>query len=397
MLGAIYTGLSGMNAHSKGLQTISNNVTNMNTPGYKASTLTFSQAFSDGAGGLSYTLSSSAEQNGTGVHVAAPTVDFRQGDLRQTGNKLDLAIQGSGFLALLSGDKTFYVRTGQFTIDDSGYVVDQASGYRLAMLDGANQLVPISVDTKRTYPPAATTKIVFADNLSSTATDATVANMAVYDSGGGKHVWQAKFTPVGAASPGEWKVAVTDEGGAAVGGGTIKFVAGTIDPATAKIDIAATPAGAAPLNVQLDFSTGVTSFSSGSVTTLRAASVDGIGAGALTAVGIDGDGKVKLTYSNGKDSLLGPVAIADFRDPRSLERVENGLFTANGIEQHRYVASGTEGAGKLVSGQIEASNVDLADQFGELILIQRGFQASSQVVSVSNDMIQQLFAMRGQG
>jgi flagellar hook protein FlgE len=397
MLGAIFAGLSGMNAHSKGLQTISNNVTNMNTPGFKADTVTFSDAFSQGSGGLSYNLSSGSEQSGMGVHVAPPTIDFRQGDLRQTGNDLDLAIQGSGFLALLSGDKTFYARTGQFTIDDKGYIVQQGSGYRLAMLDGTNQLVPINVDSKRTDPPVATTKITFADNLSSTATDDTVSNIAVFDSAGGKHVWQVKFTPVGAASPGQWNVAVSDEGGNAIGSGTLKFVGGIVDPASAKIDVSTSPAGAAALAVELDFSSGVTSFSSGSVSTLRAASVDGKGPGTLTSVTIDSDGKVKLTYSNAKEDLLGPVAIADFRDPQELERIGDGLFTAKGTEQHRYVASGVEGAGKLVSGEIEASNVNLADEFGELILIQRGFQASSQVVSVSNDMIQQLFAMRGQG
>jgi flagellar hook protein FlgE len=396
MLGAIYTALSGMNAHSKGLQTISNNVSNMNTLGFKASTVKFSDAFSEGSGGLSFTPDDTSGSNGGGVHVGTPGTDFRQGDLRQTGNALDLAMQGSGFLALLDGDKTFYTRTGQFKLDDKGFVVDQVTGHRLAMLDGANKLVPINVDSKRTDSPVATTKIVFADNLSSTATDDTVSSISVFDSAGTKHVWQVKFTPVGASSPGQWNVAVTDEGGNAVGTSTLKFIGGAVDPATAKLDIIATPAGADPLKVQLDFSSGVTSFSSGSVSTLRAATVDGRAPGALTSVIVDGDGKVKLTYSNGNDSLLGPIAIADFRDAQELHDAGSGLFTANGTQQYRYVASGVEGAGKLVSGEVEASNVNLADEFGELILIQRGFQASSQVVSVSNDMIQQLFQMRGQ-
>ena len=106
---------------------------------------------------------------------------------------------------------------------------------------------------------------------------------------------------------------------------------------------------------------------------------------------------MKLTYSNTKTELLGSVALADFRDPQQLQRAGNGLFENRGGGQHRLLSSGADGIGKLVSKQIEASNVDLAQEFGDLILIQRGFQASSQVVSVSNDMIQQLFGIRGQG
>jgi flagellar hook protein FlgE len=95
--------------------------------------------------------------------------------------------------------------------------------------------------------------------------------------------------------------------------------------------------------------------------------------------------------------LLGAVAIADFRDPQQLERIGAGLFIDKGGANVRLLASGQDGVGKLLSRQIEASNVDLSQQFGDLILVQRGFQASSQVISISNDMIQQLFGIRGQG
>jgi flagellar hook protein FlgE len=395
MLGAIYVGLSGMNAYSKGLQTISNNVANMNTPGYKANGTSFTEAFSQGGGGLTY---QSGGSHGGGVSFGDPHIDFRQGDLRQTGNDLDLAVQGSGFLALIDGEKTYYVRTGEFIVDEQGYVAQKGTGRRLAIIDGTHQLAAVNVDSKRTSPPAATTKIAFADNLSSSATGDVISNIAVYDSRGGKQTWQAKFDPV-SGSPGEWTVSVTDQDGNAVGTSTLKFNGGAVDPATAKITMTSSPAGADPLSVVLDFSSGVTSFSSGTVSTLRTAQVDGHGAGALTAVTVDADGRVKLAYSNGKDELVGPIAVADFRDPDKLERAGEGLFVepSGGAGERRLVSSGADGAGKLVSRQLEASNVDLAHEFGELILIQRGFQASSQVVSVSNEMIQQLFAMKGQG
>jgi flagellar hook protein FlgE len=397
MLGSIYIGLSGMSAYSKGLQTISNNVANMNTPGFKANNVQFSDAFSEGSGGLTNSQGSGPEQQGTGVRINDPTIDFSQGTLQQTNNDLDLALQGGGFLALLSGDKTFYTRTGEFLVDDKGFLVEQGTGFRLAMLDANNQLVPVNVDSKRTQPPVATTRITFADNLSSTGTDDTVSAINVFDSNGTKHVWQAAFHAVGSTAPGQWTVTVTDETGATVGTSTLNFVGGAVDPATAQLTISSTPAGAAPLSVILDFSSGVTSFSGGTVSTLRAASVDGSASGTLASVSVDQDGQVKLSYSNGNTAQMGAVAVADFRNPQALERVGNGLFSNPTNEEHRYVASGATGVGTLVSRQLEASNVDLAQEFGELILIQRGFQASSQVVSISNDMIQQLFAMRGQG
>jgi flagellar hook protein FlgE len=190
---------------------------------------------------------------------------------------------------------------------------------------------------------------------------------------------------------------VTDENDATVGTGTLKFIGSTVDPSTAKITVTSTPAGADPFTVELDFSSGVTSFSSGVTSTLRVKSSDGHGVGALASVTIDQDGKVRLAYTNEETETLGAVALADFRDPQQLTQLGNGLFESKSGGPERMLPSGTDGLGKLVSKQIEASNVNLSEEFGDLILIQRGFQASSQVVSVANDMIQQLFGIRGQG
>jgi flagellar hook protein FlgE len=149
--------------------------------------------------------------------------------------------------------------------------------------------------------------------------------------------------------------------------------------------------------VDFDFSSGVTSYSEGSVSSLHTSSVDGNPLGTLQSVSIDGDGRVKLVYSNQKTETLGAVAIADFRDPQALSRLGAGLFENRNGTGVRLLASRQDGVGALKPGSIEASNVDLSAQFGDLILIQRGFQASSQVVSISNDMIQQLFGIQGRG
>ncbi|WP_143084918.1 flagellar hook-basal body complex protein, partial [Novosphingobium sp. CF614] len=181
------------------------------------------------------------------------------------------------------------------------------------------------------------------------------------------------------------------------GTSTLSFIGSTLDPSTQELTIEVTPTGADPLSVILDFSTGVTSYSGGTTSTLRVSDTDGRGVGALTGVSVDPDGQVKLAWSNEETELVGAVAIADFRDQQQLESIGNGRYIYAGSGQRRVLASGTDGIGTIVSKQLEASNVDLSQEFGDLILIQRGFQASSQVVSVSNDMIQQLFGIRGQG
>jgi flagellar hook protein FlgE len=297
---------------------------------------------------------------------------------------------------LLQNGSTYYARTGQFVVDKDGFIVQQGTENRLGVLDGAGKPVALNIDAKRTSNPTASTVVKFADNLSSSATTATIADIAIFDALGGRQTWQAKFDKI-TGQTGQWTVTVTDQTGATVGTQTLKFIGSAIDPATQKLTFSASTAEAGSLSVDLDFSSGVTSFSSGTVSTLRAASVDGNAVGALTTVTVDEQGQIKLSYSNSKSETLGAVAIADFRDPQQLRRLSGGLFENVGNGPTRLLQSNTDGVGRLISKQTEASNVDLSQQFGDLILIQRGFQASSQVVSATNDMIQQLFGIRGQG
>lgn len=401
MLGSIYIGLSGLSAYSKGLQTISNNVTNLNTSGFKATSFTFADSFSYGGLGSGFSRYVNSRQTGAGVRYGAESIDFKQGDMRQSGGELDFAIRGNGLLTLLNGDRVYYSRTGSFAVDKDGYISDSATGYRLAVLDSSGQPVGVNVDANRTNAPVATTRIAFEGNLSSSAENANVTDIAVYDTSGKKHVWKVTFEKAGAAAPGEWNVKITDESGASVTDAAnppkLKFVGNAVDPSTARLTVSTTSAGADPQSVELDFSGSVDSFSAGTLSTLRASSVDGRGLGTLSNVSLDDSGQIKLTYSNQQTELIGQVAIAEVRDPQKLERVGAGLFRDLGGAEIRLLGSGQDGIGTLVSRQIEASNVDLSQQFGDLILVQRGFQASSQVISISNDMIQQLFAIRGQG
>lgn len=386
MFNSIFIGLSGMNAFSDGLRQISNNITNINTTGFKSSGLAFSSLFGHG----------SVEERGTGqgVSLSDSQLDFSQGELRQTSRDLDLAVDGEGFLVLLKNGETSYVRTASFEVDKDGFLVVSGTDLRLAVLNDAGVPVGVSINAYRTSAPQRTTTVTFADNLSSTATSHTLSNIKVYDDLGGADTWQAKFTRTVSDPAGQWTLTVLDGSGAEIGQQTLTFNNGVIDPTTDRLTFEQASTGR---SATFDFSANVTSFSSGEISTLRAASVDGFGVGDISGIRVNEEGQLEILYSNDQKKSLGAVAIAKFRDPQSLEERSAGLFTYTGQEGIDYLTSAHEEVGRVMSSRLEASNVQLAKEFGDLILVQRGFQASSQVVSVSNDMIQQLFGIRGQG
>lgn len=395
MLGAIYTSLSGMTAFTKGLQTISNNVANLNSNGFKAKTVSFEDLTDGGRGGA--LRGGGSDDGGNGVRFGVPLTDFSQGDLQQTGNDLDLGIQGTGFLTVLNSDgQAFYTRTGSFAVDKEGYISDQNTGYRLALLGPSGLPTAVNLSNNQTSAPTATSRIAFTNNLSSSGTTATVSNITVFDDHGGQQTWTVTFnksTAPGATN--SWNVTVSDASGASVGTGALNFIGSTPDASTSTITVNTTPAGAGPLSVALDFSN-VTSFSGGTASTISAQPGDGSGVGTLNSVTLGDDGQLVLTYSNAKTVKLGPVALADFQDPQNLKHLDGGLYVASGGQAARLTTSGSEGVGTIKGKSLESSNVDLSGEFGSLILIQRGFQACSQVLSVTNDMIQQLFSIRGQ-
>ncbi|AMM13147.1 hypothetical protein AX768_02495 [Burkholderia sp. PAMC 28687] len=395
MLESIYIGMSGLIAYSKGLQTISNNVANLNTAGFKTSTprfadLYYGQQFRQGAPG-------NATQLGSGVEYGYSSLNFAQGDLRASNGQLDLAIQGNGFLSLLDGATVRYARTGQFEIGNDGFIEDKSTGLKLAALASSGSLGPISMTGKQVSPPQATRTVQFTDNLSPGSTNFSIPNVEVYDATGGKHTLTVAFAPDTDIMPGRWKVTVTDENNLPVQESVLQFNGGIPEPGRDTIDVTLGSANAPPLTVTLDFSAGVTGFSAGSSSTLRISKSDGYATGTLSSMDIDDEGQLVLQYSNGQTSAVGTVALAKFRNPDQLTQLGNGLFDGSHIAPPEYGASGRAAVGQLKAGATEASNVDLSNEFGQLILIQRGFQASSQVVTAANEMIMQLFQMRGQG
>ena len=391
MLGSIYVGLSGLQSYSSGLQKVSNNVSNLNSTGFKTTNVTFSNIEnSRDSGGA--TLFDGAGSSGGGVGLGEDVLNLKSGELRASDRDLDLAVDGSGFLVLIKDGEQRYARTGSFEVDKNGYIVLAGTDWRLGVLDSSGKAVAVTIDASRTDAPVATTRIAFADNLSSTATSHTLSSLSVYDSLGKKHAWNLAFSR--AENSSDWTVAVTDSTGAAIGSGTLSFANGLPTAATSSITISDSGSG---LSVVLDFASSVTSFSSGTVSTLRSASIDGHAVGAITTVAVNPAGEIELKYSNDQTKTLGAVALATFRDPSAIIQESAGRFSAEDAAQVQLLASADERVGLVKSRVLEASNVDLSKEFGDLILIQRGYQASSQIISVSNDMIQQLFGIRGQG
>lgn len=286
-----------------------------------------------------------------------------------------------------------FARTGSFVVDDEGFIVLQGTDYKLGVLDEDGRPAALNIDAFRTDPPEATTRITFADNLSSTATEFTIPDLRVYGDNGEENVWTVSFTREEAQFD-DWTVTINDEDGREIGTQTLTFDNGSVAEASQELEFTDEESG---LTVTFDFSEGVTSFSSGTVSSLRASDIEGHPTGSLAALRVNSEGQLEITYSNEETLELGAIALADFRNPQSLEQRGNAMFEFSGLGQVQFLSAADTRVGSVLSRRLEASNVDLGQQFGDLILIQRGYQASSQIISVSNDMIQQLFGIRGQG
>lgn len=392
MFGAIYIGLSGLGSYSDGLQAVSNNVSNLNTVGFKANDVTFQNVFGAGSqGGLEF--GNAQKGSGYGVSLDELAINFSQGELRQTGRDLDLSIDGNGFFVLMDGDQQFFARTGSFVVNDDGFIVLQNTDLRLGVLDEEGRPTALNIDEFRTDPPEQTNRVTFADNLSSTADDFTIPDLTVFGPNGEENNWTVAFERDQDAVD-TWSVTVTTAEGTEIGSETLIFANGEVTQDTSELTFEDEDA---ELSVTFDFSEGVTSFSAGTVSSLRTNDVEGHATGSLATLAVNEQGVLEITYTNEETLELGEVAIADFRDPQSLEQRGNALFEFNGFGQVQFLGAEDTRVGSILSQRLEASNVDLGNQFGDLILIQRGFQASSQIISVSNDMIQQLFGIRGQG
>lgn len=394
MLDSIYVGLTGLIGYSKSLKVISNNVTNLNTPGFKSSQLQFADLFYSTQGANTASADGSA-QFGTGLNTLQTVFDFKQGEIRKTGNDLDAAVDGNGLFVLKTkAGELRFTRAGQFGFDADGFLVSRSTSERVMGLGEDGLLTDISLNGIRVSAPEATTKVSFSGNLSSTADQDVIDGVKVIDALGGEHLLKLSFKNNSSVdTPGAWTVTVSDDKGD-VGTGDIQFQNGKPDPAKAAFTLNYAPAGTTGTEITFDFSTNTTSFSSGTQSTLALGSQDGFAAGALTKVSFDEEGALAATYSNAQVVKSQRLALANFERPdASLNEVGGNEFASQGTSPIHFGNAGKDSFGKISSGNVEISNVDLSQEFSELIVTQRGYQASSQVISTANDLVQQLLDM----
>ena len=393
MLDSLYVGVSGLQGFSKGLRVISNNVTNLNTPGFKGAKQQFGDLFYQTVpGGASQ---GSMAQYGTGLSAMGTSISYLPGEVRQTGNALDATIDGDGFFVLKTDAGAAYTRAGQFAFDENGVLVSRNGQHQVMGYNAAGGLGELSLNGLRFNPAKPTSEVDLTGILSSVTTEHTINSVKVIDGAGAEHVLKIVFKRASEATP-TWGVEVFD-GTTSVGSGNIRFADGHPVPGEDSVSFSYSPTGASATNIKLTLGEEATSFASGTTSTLAATSQDGYAAGSLTNVTFDAQGVMSLTYSNGQTGKGPQLAVARFDRIEVLEASGDSLFVSKDAAAARMGRPGEGGRGAIGAGQLELSNVDLSVEFSDLMVMQRGYQAASKIVSTANEMLQELFDMKGRG
>ncbi len=398
---ALFTGLSGTITHQQRLDVIANNLVNANTVGYKQTRTTFKDAFyqtlqaasagtSGGVGGMN------AVQVGSGVSLGSSQALFTQGALEQTGQPLDAALDGKGMFVVSDGAQQFFTRDGAFTLDSNNVLVAVTTGNKAqGWLATGGQVNTTGAVGDMSFPlgqlraPQSTGEVTVVGNLDAdtlATADALKTSVAVYDSLGISHDMVVSFTKT--ATVNEWDCEVTCEGQSQTE--TITFDASGVitGTSTVTLSMALTNGATTPQAIDVGLSN-MTQLAQTSTPVVR--SQDGYGSAALVEVGVSNDGIIQGRYSDGRTDTLGQIAVANFVNLEGLERTGQNLFVSSansGIPE--IGAAGTGGRGAVVSRSLELSNVDLTRAFVDMINTQRGFQASSQVISAGDKILELL-------
>ncbi|MEO8152136.1 MAG: flagellar hook-basal body complex protein [Rhizobacter sp.] len=399
MINSIFIAMSGMLGHERGLTVISNNVSNINTPGFRGSTVNFRDVFIGGVqtGSQNRQLSDQGTFGGAGVNASRSSLDLRAGDPQQTDGGLDLMLQGQGYFVLQDeAGNVRYTRNGSFTLKD-GVLMAEKETFKVMTRNGAGVLVPMNIKALEFSQPSATHEIRF-NGVIDTSTgnnEEIIDPVNVLDSLGNSHTLRVVLTrdtttpPTTPGAEVTWAVAVS-EGSQQLATGSLPFSADhRVVPGTSplRLNLALKDTGAADIAFNFD---DVQSLAlPGNVS----ASPDGFGTGTVKTSTFDASGQLKITYSNGQTAVGPKLVLAEIRDEANIVAVGSSLLAYEGAEQVVLREAGDDL--KVLGGTLERSNVNLTTEFSELILMQRGYQASSQVVSTANDMLQELLQMKG--
>jgi len=274
-------------------------------------------------------------------------------------------------------------------------LVDSVTSYRVEGLDASGNLSDINISALRTLPAQATATVNVTGNISPQDSSTSISSISVYDAQGVSHTYSAALTNNTATTPGSWLVSLTDSTGQVVGSGEIRFnTDGSIQSGFNTISATLTM-GSATQNVTFNFgaagtTSGVSDFS-GVPSNLTASPKDGHAVIGVSSFSFDERGVLTVKYSD-QETKLGPrIALAVFPDESSLQMLNGRLYEAP-TGQVRQMGGAGEGLfGQIAGGSLEMSNVDLTQELADMIVIQRGYQANSRVMTVTNSMLQDLY------
>jgi flagellar hook protein FlgE len=384
--------LSGIKAINEQLEAVSNNIANSSTYGFKSSRANFSSLYAG------------EQSNGVEIGGMTQTIDLN-GSMQTTGRALDAAVAGRGFF--VTRDQTgvmSYTRVGIFNVDKDGHMVDAAGrtvqGFGPSNGGALGVMGDIKVPTGQT-PASASTRLSYVGNLSSdwdvpaaafdpakSTTYNMVKQSVLFDSLGSQHTVSQYFVKTGANTI-EVHYAFDDGAPDATTQALVFDAKGQLPVPAPTPSLTLTPAnGAAPINFRVDYS-GSTQFAGEATTTTNSA--DGYASGAFVGVELAPDGSVLAKYSNEQQQVIGTVALATFANEAALTGISDTSWTANRDSGAAlYGVPGTGLNGKLVTGTLEGSNVDVTAELVSLMTSQRNYQANSKVITAENQMMQAL-------
>ncbi len=416
-------GLSGLNATSKNLEVIGNNVANSNTFGAKSSRAEFADMYATAMNGAG------ASAIGIGVNLAAVTQQFTQGNIVTSENPMDLAINGAGFFQVSDGkNPVMYTRNGQFKVDRDGFVVN-TQGNRLMgyPADGTGTILPGQATALQMptagITPSATTKIKLEMNLdarSATTLPAVsplidMSDPTTYNNATSLTVYDAKGQDVALtyyfqkAATDQWNVYVTANGTPLATDASGNPIASTAITFPSNGGTPTAPVGAVTLNIPASTNTAgaATLAIPGVALTLSGASQygspfavtdlsqNGYAAGQLVGIQFEANGVVTARYSNGQSKPAGQVEVATFRNPQGLQPLGGNAWARSFATGDPILGVPGDGnLGALQSGALEESNVDLTAELVNMITAQRVYQANAQTIKTQDQVLQTLVNLR---
>jgi len=409
MFTSFSTALSALSAHSTAIDVVANNLANLNTPGFKASTVSFHDLVTQSLG-----ADLGETQVGFGVGRPITLREFSQGAIQTTSGPLDAAIQGDGFFVVQAANgATEYTRAGNLQVDQAGNLVT-ATGEKMqgwsaqnGILNTNGAISNISVPVGTVKAPRPTTTFSLNLNLNAAATAGSAAgtystSIQIFDSLGASHIVTAQFTK-DANTPGQWNysISIPDSDiknppfAPLTGSLTFDTNGNLLTPASTdpspQLQLQGLADGASDMTVNWSLYDGtsprVSQYAQPSA--VAALAQDGSAAAQLTTVGLADGGTILAKYSNGDQEVVGQVAMATVRNPQSLVSVGNSNYELTAASALPAIGvPGTGGRGDVVGGAVEASTVDIAQEFTNLIVFQRGYQANAKVVTTVDQLSQ---------